>query len=258
MATTDTAGGQDQVKAVGTAFRVIEAIQRKDTATVTELATELGLSKSAVYKHLRTLENHRYIIKEEGSYRLGLRFLNLGQGVLRREELYEIAKPELQNLAEETGETANLMVEEGGRGVFISKVSSDQAVNLDTYVGKEVYLHTTALGKAIMAYMSPEDVDDIVDNHGLPAITDNTISNRSDLMAELETIRDQKWASDDEERLTGLRCVAVPILDTDDTVLGAISISGPKNRMSEQRFVETIPEKLLEAKNIVELNVIYQ
>lgn len=258
MATSDTSQVQDQVKSVGTAFRIIETLQEKNKATVTELATDLDLSKSAVYKHLRTLENHRYIIKEEGNYRLGLRFLNLGQGVLRREELYDITKPELDNLAEDTGETANLMVEEGGRGVFISKVSSERAVNLDTYVGKEVYLHTTALGKAIMAHMPPEAVDEIIRDHGLPAITKKTISDRQNLESELGEIRSRKWAADDEERLTGLRCIAVPILDSDDSVLGAISISGPKNRMSGQRYTETIPKKLLEARNIIELNVIYK
>jgi DNA-binding IclR family transcriptional regulator len=252
------AESKDTVKSVETAFKIIEAVQEESETTVSELATKIDLSKSAVYKHLQTLRNERYIIKEDSdTYRIGLRFLNLGQKALQQRETYEVAKPELDSLAEETGEMANLMVEEGGFGVFIYKADSDQAVNLDTYAGKEVHLHTTALGKALLAFSSTEKVDEIIEHHGLPKITGNTIADRPELEECLTTIRERGYAFDEGERLEGLRCVATPILDTEDQPIGAISVSGPASRMQGERFSERIPRKLGRAQNIIELNILY-
>lgn len=250
---------EDTVKSVETAVQIIEAVQEKGEVTVSELSQELDLSKSAVYKHLQTLRNERYIIKKDSNtYRIGLRFLNLGQKALQQRETYEVAKPELTSLAEETGEMANLMVEEAGFGVFIFKADSDQAVNLDTYVGKEVHLHTTALGKALLAFLPPEKVDAIIEQHGLPQITENTITNREELKECLTTIRERGYAFDEGERLEGLRCVATPILDTEDQPIGAISVSGPASRMQGERFSEELPTKLKRARNIIELNILYK
>ena len=258
MVTQSKSDGKNEVKSVGTAFQIIEELRDRESATVAEITSELDLSKSAVYKHLQTLESHRYVVKEGGVYRLGLRFLNLGHSVLKKQELYEVVKPELDSLAEETGETANLLVEERGRGVFLYRADGDQAVNLDTFVGKEVYLQTTALGKALMAHLPPSYIAKIIEEHGLPQVTEKTITDRGELNAELEEIRDQGYAFDDEERLKGLRCVAVPILESEGSAVRAISVSGPKSRMSKQRCHKELPKLLKNTKNIIELNIEHQ
>ena len=249
---------ESTVKASKTTFRIIEALRELDGAGITEMANHLDLSKSAVYKHCKTLENERYVIKEGDTYHIGLRFLNLGVKARRRRRIYEVAKPQVQELAQQSNEMANLMVEEHGRGIFLYRADSSQAVNLDTYAGREVYLHTTAMGKAILAHLSRDHVNQIIEQHGLPRTSDNTITDRETLFEELETIREQEYAFDDEERLKGLRCVATPIVDPDGIVLGAISISGPRSRLNGKKFRNELPEMISNAKNIIELNIVYE
>jgi IclR family acetate operon transcriptional repressor len=248
---------KSQVKTARTTLQVVEAIKELDGASVAEAAERLGMSKSNVYKYLNTLEHEGYLINDDGTYQIGLKFLDYGEHVRNRQKLYEIAAPQVQELADETNEMANLLIEEHGMGVFLLKANSDQAVNLDTHAGMRVYLHTTALGKAILAHLSDRRVDAILDRHGLPQVAEKTVTDRAALAAELADIRERGYAFDDEERLDGLRCVAMPITTTDDDVLGAISVSGPTSRMDEKRFTAEIPDKLFTAKNVIELNVEY-
>jgi IclR family acetate operon transcriptional repressor len=248
---------KSQVKTARTTLQVVEAIKELDGASVAEAAERLGMSKSNVYKYLNTLESEGYLINNDGTYQIGLKFLDYGEHVRNRQKLYEIAAPQVQELADETNEMANLLIEEHGMGVFLLKANSEQAVNLDTHAGMRVYLHTTALGKAILAHLPDRRVDAILDRHGLPEVAEKTVTDRAALAAELAEIRDRGYAFDDEERLHGLRCVAMPITTTDNEVLGAISVSGPTSRLGEERFTEDIPDKLFTAKNVIELNVEY-
>ncbi|WP_330633114.1 IclR family transcriptional regulator [Halocatena halophila] len=246
------------VKTTTKSFRILEYLHDSGGAGISEIADALAMSKSTVYKHLRTLEAERYVVHDEtGTYTIGLRFLALGVGARRQQPIYETAKPEIQQLAESSGEMANLMVEEHGRGVFLYRADSSRAVNLDTHAGREVYLHTTAMGKAILAQYDTETVDQIIDRHGLPQKTPHTITDRETLYAEFETIRERGFAIDREERLEGLCCVATPITTPDGGALGAISISGPQSRVKAETLETELPELLLNARNVIELNVAY-
>ena len=245
------------VKSVGTTLRIVEMLKELGDAGVTELATALDLPKSTVHNHLVTLERNEFLVKEDDAYRLGCRFLELGAVARDGKPIYRIAKPEVKRLAKETGELSGLIVEEHGRGVFLCRAKGDQAVHVDTYQGKRIHLHTAALGKAVLAYLPDEQVDAIIDRHGLPEMTKRTITDRDELLAELETIRERGIAFDDEERLRGLRSVAAPIRADDDTLLGAISVAGPTSRMQRERFEETLPELIRSAVNVIELNVTY-
>ena len=171
-----------------------------------------------------------------------LEFLDYGEHVRNRQRLYEIAAPQVQELADEINEMANLLFEEHGIGVFLLKVNGDQAVNLDTHAGMRVYLHTTALGKSILAHLPDRRVDAVLDQHGLPQAAEKTVTDRAALATEFAEIRERSYAFDDEERLHGLRCVAISITPTDGDVLGAISVSGPTSRLGEKRFTEDIPD----------------
>lgn len=244
------------VKATRVSFDVVEALQELDGAGVTEVSDHLGLPRSTVHDHLRTLRELELVVNENGTYYTGTRFLEFGGYARQRMKVFEVAKPELQKLAEKTGEHANLMIEEHGRGVFLYKTEGENAVKLDTYNGYRVHLQTTALGKAIMAHMPHEEVVEILDRHGMPAITDRTITDREVLFEQLEEIHERGYAKDIEERVEGMRCVAAPILG-DDTVLGAISVSGPKNRVEGVRFEEEIPSEVRSTANVIEVNMTY-
>ncbi|UPM45230.1 IclR family transcriptional regulator (plasmid) [Halocatena salina] len=248
-----------KVKTATTTLRVVEVLHEQNGSTVTEISKELGLSKSTVYKHLKTLEAERYVVKEDDdTYYVGLPFLSLGVQARRRRRLYETAKPQIQELAQASNEMANLLVEEHGRGIFLYRSDSNQAVNLDTHAGRDVYLHTTAMGKAILAYLPEERVIEIIDQHGLARMTEHTITEESELFEELRSIRDRGWAYDKEERLYGLCCISAPITDSDGEVLGAISVSGPRSRLNGERFEKELPQLVLDAQNIIELNVSYE
>jgi len=245
------------IKAAKVSFDVIEALREREGAGVSELATALEMPTSTIHDHLRTLEQQGYLVKEDGEYRVGARFLELGEQARSRKKVYGIARPEVDSLAEETGEHANLLIEEHGLGVFLYKARGEDAVNLDTHAGMRVLLQTTALGKTILAYRPREEVEAILDEHGLPEITANTVTDRDELLDELETIRERGYALDDEERVQGMRCVAAPILSDDQEAIAAVSVSGPRSRMAGDRYTEEIPELVLRSANVIEVNMTY-
>jgi DNA-binding IclR family transcriptional regulator len=160
-------------------------------------------------------------------------------------------------MAERTGELANLMVEQNGWGVYLYRSKGDQAVDLNTYVGLPTHLHTTALGKAILAYLPADRVDEIVDRRGLPAETERTVTDREALADRLAAVRERGYAIDDGEILDGVRCVAAPVRTSDGDILGSISVSAPTSRMGQERFETEIPNLVLSAANVIELNINY-
>ena len=245
------------VKSVETAIRIVETVEALDGAGISELATELGVAKSTVHDHLKTLEAHEFVTRCGNRYHIGLRFLDHGGRARSRTKVYPVARTEVDRLAEETGETANLVVEEHGLGVYVHVARGEMAINLDTYIGKREHLHNTAVGKAILAHLSDERVDAILDRWGMPRDTDRTVASREDLDDELRRARERGYAIDREERLPGLRCVAAPIVREGTDVVGAISISGPASRMDDDRIEGTLADKVLRTANIVEVNVTY-
>lgn len=245
------------VRSVQTSLQITKGLEKRQGATITELADHLDIPKTTVFNHLKTLESEEFVVKEGDSYKLGLQYLELGECSRIQHELFEHAKPEVVNLAQETGELSGISTEEYGQGVFLFITEGENAVRIDTQTGMRVYLHTFALGKAILAYTPYERIEEILDRYGLPAMTPNTITDREVLYDELEAIREGGIAFDDEERVKGLRTVAAPILTNDEEVLGAISVAAPTSRMKDERFQDEIPELVKNAANVVELKIRY-
>lgn len=244
------------VQATETTFQILEAIRELDGARTTTVAEHLDMTKSTVYNHLQTLLKNEYIVRNDGVYDVGLKFLRIGEYARERHHISRVGSTEVDKLAEQTKEMANLIVEEHGHGVFLYRSKGSEAVHMDTHTGKRLPLHTTAFGKAILAHYSTEYVEKVIDAHSLPAHTPQTITCRDELYDEFETIREQGYALDREERLEGLRCVSAPILSDGDPI-GAISISGPKSRMSGKRFHQEIPEFVSASANVIEINMTF-
>jgi len=244
-----------RVNAATLSFEIVEALRELDGAGVSEVARHLDEPTSTVHDHLQTLEAEEYLIKEGSTFHVSTRFLQLGEHARARKKAFEIARPEVEDLAEETGEHANFLVEEHGLGVFLYKACGSEAVQLDTHAGMRVPLQTTALGKSIMAQRPTEEVDAILDRRGLPQVTENTVTDRDELFEQLAAIRERGYAYDDAERVKGMRCVAAPITDDDGRGIAAVSISGPKSRMRGDRFTEAVPELVLRTANVVEVNL---
>jgi len=248
----------NEIKSTRTTFELLETLKEKNEATLAELTEEFDLSKSSVHNYLNTLRKDGYVTKEGNRYRVGLKFLNLGGHARRRERIYATAKQEVTALAKETGEMTNLVVETRGKGIYLHRAHGENAVKTDSYIGQQIHLHNTALGKAILAYLPEERVDEIIDQHGLPRSTENTITDRDALFDELERVRERDGiAFNKEEQLRGVRAVGAPVQDANGTVIGALSVSGPTHRMKGARLNEEMPDMVLGTANELELGIEY-
>jgi DNA-binding IclR family transcriptional regulator len=251
------AQSKNTVRSSAKTLRILEAVHELGGVGVTELAKYLDMSKATVHHHLSTLEENEYVVNDGSTYRTGLKLLEMGERARRQSGLFEIAKPDVDELAEETGELANLMVEEHGRGVYVHIASGERAIRLDTRVGTRQYLHTSALGKAILAHMPEERFEEVIDRHGLPSQTPNTVTEKDVLEEELDEIRKRGVAFDGEERAEGIRCVAAPITDNENQLVGAVSVSAPSARMKPDRFRNKIPEMVRDTATVIGINVSY-
>lgn len=246
-----------QVKSVSTLFSILEQIKDNEAMGVTELSRELEMSKGAVHRYLTTLVDEGFAVNDGGIYQLGYRFLDLGIHVRGRFQYHEYIQPKVEQLAEETGERAQFLVEEHGRGIHLHSERGQNAVQTDTRVGKVVYLHATASGKAILANLPHERVEEIIRTHGLTAKTRHTITDPDDLFDTLATVSDRGYALNKEERITGLYAVGVPIHDPEGQIVGGLSVSGPVNRIKDRIENETLQQTLVGTANEIELNISY-
>jgi DNA-binding IclR family transcriptional regulator len=242
------------VKTADTIFGIIEYVQESDGATMKELAETLDLAESTVHTHLTTLLDKEYLVKQDHEYHISLKFLEHGIQAKSRYTIAPIAQRTLNELAEQTGEAVYLIVPEHGRGVYISKSLGEKAVQTEGRVGLRRHLHEIAAGKAILAHLSEDEVERILERHGLPKKTDQTITDRNELEEELEEIRAEGVAFNINESLLGERAVAAPIV-SEKEVMGAITVVGPANRLSGSYFREEIPDLLLGATNEIELRL---
>lgn len=254
-----TADGDDgkQVESVHRALRILDAFDAGGPTQLPELADRLDMAESTVHVHLRTLQTAGYVVHNENGYDLSLRFLEKGITVRQRRAVYTTARNELDDLAEETGEVANLGVEENGQRVILDQSEGSDAVYDNAPVGEHTNMHWTALGKAILAVQPTDTVEEIIESRGLPTATENTLSTREELFAALKEIRERGYAVEDEERRTGIRSVAVPLI-VDSNVIGAISLSGPKERFSDGRIEDELVPALQSTSNIIEIRYNYE
>jgi DNA-binding IclR family transcriptional regulator len=245
------------VKTAETTFAVIEGLEELDGVRVTELAEHLDLAASTVCNHLATLYEMGYVVKEGDTYLLGARFLKLGEAAKERKDAFDLIGKKVEVLAERTEERCQFIVNEHGRGVYLHRETGRRAVWTDSGLGKRVYLHASAAGKAVLANISDGDVERTLEQCGLPELTENTITDRDTLFSELDTIRAQGFAVNKEESTEGLRAIGVHIEDSAGRVVGALSVSGPSHRMRGEWFEREVPNLLLGTANELELNLKY-
>jgi DNA-binding IclR family transcriptional regulator len=247
----------ERIEAVERSLKIVDAVQELDGARVTELANHLGWAPSTVHSHLKTLEHHRYLIKEGDTYNIGLEFLNRGGYARERKQAYRMAEDIVKELADETEERAQFIVEEHGRGIYLHTATGSHAVQVHSRLGRLKNLHNTASGKAILSQLPEERVAEIVDRWGLEATTQNTITDYDELLEELEAVRNRGVSYNREESTMGLHALAVPVTDSYDQVIGSFGISGPSNRFKGDLFEKELPDLLLGAANELELNITY-
>ncbi|RQG94166.1 IclR family transcriptional regulator [Natrarchaeobius chitinivorans] len=245
------------VKTVQTAFEIVLTLRDLTEATVTELASELDLAKSTVHRHLMTLTEQGWVVRDGAQYRVGLRFLDVGIATRNANPIYRYTCDRVADLAEKTGEKAWCIVEQNGRGVHLYGESGTSPVQTYARPGQLTYLHQHAAGKSILANRPREEVERIIEVHGLPEITDQTITDPDELFEELEKTRRRGVAFNEEESVVGLNAVGAAITDQSGYALGAISISAPVARLQPEEMESDIAELLIETVNEIEINMEY-
>lgn len=251
--TTRTAAGRG-VKSDETLIAILEELEDSHWMGVTEIAESIGVANSTVHRHLQSLYENEFVVEREGQYRLGYRFLEMGGAVRWNDELVREVRPLVQDLAAETEEAAQFVVEEHGRGVFVYREAGANTTRSIVPVGTRFPLHLTPAGKAILAELSNERVRDIVNRHGLEVRTEQTVSDIEELLAELETIRETGLAFDRGENNPRARGVGVSITRPNGEVLGAVSVAGSAYRLEEDELEREIPELLLGMVNEFEIS----
>lgn len=239
-------------------FRIIALLVERNGAGVTELANEMEISKSTVHKHLQTMVYHNFATQDGETYHVGLRFLDYGMYARRRQLIYRIAHGRVEELANETGELVWCQTYENGKCVYLHGAAGSRSVYPPEHVGNRTPMHQLAGGKAMLANLDRQEVDRIIDQHGLEAATPNTITDRDELFEALERIREQGVAFNREEATLDLFAVATAVTGPDGVVLGSIGISGPKHRLRGELFDEELPKLLLGTANELEFNLEHQ
>lgn len=228
-----------QVQSLVRALRLLEQVaEAADGITLTEVAHRVGLPVSSAHRLLSTLQQEGYVRfdNERTLWFVGVRAFIVGGAFLRSRDLVQVARPYMRHLMEESGETVNLAVEDEGRAIYLAQVECRQLMRALAQPGARVPMHSSAVGKTLLAFVSEPRRAALLARMELERFTDRTIGGRRELDRDLAATRRRGYATDDEEHAVGLRCVAAPIFDEAREVVAAISLSGPAARVTDARF----------------------
>ena len=247
----DGAGG---VQSVDRAVTVLEILARSGGAGVSEVASELGVHKSTAFRLLAALEERGLVEQNHGRgrYQLGFGILRLASAIPARLDLVQQARPVLDELAADLGETVNLAVLRKHYAVNVDQARGPAAVAAQNWVGELTPVHATSSGKVLLAHLPDARRAEILDRAGLPRLTAATITSREALEESLAKVRVDGYAATFEELEVGLNAVSVPVCDHRSTVVGAVSVSGPAYRLDSARIDDLLPELFSAGRRISE------
>lgn len=200
------------------------------------LAMDPGTAAGLVY----TLRLNNYLDQnpDNRKYRLGLKLAERAAVLLDQMDLRKIATPYLEELRQWCGESINLAIRDHNEVVYIERLFGHHSLGIRSELGKRARLHSTALGKAILANMNPEETKAILTGYEFVSITPKTITNLKDFLVELELVRETGYAIDEEENELGGRCLAAPVFNNDGIPVAAVSISVPIQRLPREKVIE--------------------
>ena len=226
--------GSASVGVISKVLRILEALQGSSAGLgLKAICDRTGIHKSTAHRFLKHLERERYLIRTEaGAYLIGPRLSQLSARGNQEATLQAVARPILWELWKSTQETVNLAVLDQRTALYVDVIESPHEFRLSSRVGTRRSVHVTALGKALVAFLPRETQETILDSIAFQAATPRTIGNLVQFRQELEKVRRQGYAVDDEEAVQGARCVSAPILNSAGEPIAAVSVSGPVTRVS--------------------------
>lgn len=228
-------------------FQVIELLADNGPMGIMELSASLGFHKSTTHRLVTSLLHMGYIRQEEETlkYALSLRFLEIGSKILKQTNVATLIHPVLRKLSDRTGETVHLVKREAAEAVYIDKVESTVgSIRMVSRVGSRIPLYCSGVGKALLAEMDNEEIEQIWNASEIRKLTPKTIISFEKLMDRIEKVRQDGIAIDDEENEEGVRCIAVSLYDYHTVPVYALSISAPVHRMTDERIEELRAEVL--------------
>lgn len=216
------------IQSLERALDILEMLGNHPGGTqVKDLSQNLGLNKSTVSRMLFTLGERGYVQKKaDGSYRLGIKVVELCSLHLNSLQLKTEALPAMEQLRNQTGLIIHLGALDDNEIVYLEKITSYTNIRMYSQIGKRAWLHSTGMGRAILSTMSNRDVLRILKEKGMPAVTEKTCVKEEDLLKQLDEIRRRGYAIDDEENEMGMRCVAAPVFDYRGDAIAAVSATG--------------------------------
>jgi IclR family acetate operon transcriptional repressor len=227
-------GSSASVGVITKVLRILEALQGSSSGLgLKAICDQTGINKSTAHRFLKHLERERYLLRTEaGAYLIGPRLSQLSARGNQEATLQAVARPILWDLWKSTHETVNLGVLDQGTVLYVDVIESPHEFRLSSRIGTRRSVHVTALGKALVAFLPDESRQTILDSIAFQPATQKTIGNLVQFRQELEKIRRQGYAVDDEEAVQGARCVSAPILNSAGAPVAAVSVSGPVTRVT--------------------------
>lgn len=216
------------------AFAIIEYLSKNGEQSILNLSEELNMNKSTVYRFLATLCSLGYVQQDLSSkqYSLTFKFSQIGREKDRNQSLISQVRPYMESLSEDTGESVHLAVLEGSKVQYIDQVESRKTIRVNVEIGKTFPAYSVGVGKAILAHMPESEVKSLFEKEAFIRFTEKTISSLGDLLKELKEVRKRGYALDNEECMTGLACIAVPLFSFGAPV-AAVSLTFPRFRYKE-------------------------
>jgi IclR family KDG regulon transcriptional repressor len=225
---TRRASNNYSVPAVHRSLDILERLVGEERGlTVTEVSRAFDIPKSSAFGILRTLKDRGYVERKgDDRYGLTLKLFGLGSALIASLDLRKQLYPLLKELTERSGITGHIAVLDNGYAVYVEKAEVLGAIRLTTNVGKRMHVHSTAIGKALIANLSENEIGQIIAERGLPRLTARTITDPDDLKLELARVRSLGYAVSGEENEVGVRAVAAPIFNHDGRTAAAVNLGG--------------------------------
>lgn len=234
--------GGTPVQSIDRVFAIVETLASEPHGmTLTDLASSVDLHVSTTHRLLSALVARDYVQKdmETGKYRLTMRLFEISSRVVGGMSLVSVARPFLERLADATNETIHLVARNRDEVVYLYKEDNNNSVTcMSSFVGKRNAMYCTGVGKSILAYLPKEEVCGIWERTTITAYTERTIVDYSTLLLELEQIRKNGVAFDNEEHEIGIMCIASPVFDYSGVPVGAISVSAPSARITPEKKLD--------------------
>jgi IclR family KDG regulon transcriptional repressor len=248
------------VQSVDRTLTILEVLSDyNDGLGITEISSLVNLHKSTVHRLLSTLIYKGYVVQDEESskYKITFKLFELGSKKVHKLDLLKISRPYTKMLMESVNEVVHLIIREETDIVYIDKVEANNTISMASRIGKRNPMYCTATGKAILAFLPEEEIREVWNNSKVVKLTENTNTDFILFKKELQTIKNNGYAIDNEENEIGVKCVGAPIFNMSGEVVAAISVTGPVTRITDDK-IDFISKEVIKITNLISKEMGYK